>query len=129
MALLFAAPLPSFFFAQQALAAPGCSDLFSWLQGLDSDRDFTAAVEMAMGRSELETPPELWVSGATNQSGDELTGEPKGSERGAPAAGNLKKSAAVGASVEVGRPDEEKLSMLASLRTSFYGLLFRDVDR
>lgn len=46
-----------------------------------------------MGRSELETPPELWMESA----GD-----------------------------GVGRPDEEKLSMLSTIRTTFHSLLYRD---
>ena len=47
-----------------------------------------------MGRSELETPPELWVVGDTE--------------------------------VTVGRPDEEKLSMITNIRMAFHAMLYRD---
>jgi len=47
----------------EALSAPGTSDLFAWLRNAHtSDGNFQASVEMAMGKSELETPPELWIS-------------------------------------------------------------------
>ena len=36
-------------------------DLLDWLRSLPDDRDFTRGIELAMGRSEMECPPELWV--------------------------------------------------------------------
>ncbi len=82
----------------QELAKSEASELFVWLKGMASDADFQAAQEMALGRSELEVPPELWVVG-----GDGIGGEGSG-----------------------GRADEEKLSMLAAVRTRFHKLLYRD---
>ena len=32
-----------------------------WLRTLPDDQDFTRGIEMAMGRSEMECPPELWL--------------------------------------------------------------------
>lgn len=78
----------------EVLETDGAEDLLSWLQTMTSDADFQAAVEMAMGRSELETPPELWVAGDTE--------------------------------VTVGRPDEEKLSMITNIRMAFHAILYRD---
>jgi len=47
----------------ESLSAPGTRDLFAWLRNVhSSDGNFQASVEMAMGKSELETPPELWIS-------------------------------------------------------------------
>ena len=145
------------------MAEPGSGELFAWLRSLAVDGDFTAAVEMAMGRSELETPPELWVAadeggvdrGAGNAAeAAEATGGEAGtgsSAKGADRAGELpppppppqpqpqpqpgskktKPSAHEGGpkggrrEQGVGRPDEEKLSMLAALRTRFHRLLSR----
>jgi hypothetical protein len=85
----------------ECLTSEGCADLFEWLQSIPKDGDFQAAVEMAMGRSELETPPELWVD-------DSSTVEPNDSS-----------------SKSTGRPDEEKLSMLSSIRSTFHKLLYK----
>ena len=38
-----------------------CMDLLDWLRSLPDDQDFTRGIELAMGRSEMECPPELWV--------------------------------------------------------------------
>jgi len=84
-----------------------------------------------MGRSELETPPELWVDGYSEEGGtsnsrtsasndaaaaddDDQENNEKGhgSHRGAP----------------TGRPDEEKLSMLSSIRSTFHKLLYKQAD-
>lgn len=47
----------------ESLSAPGTSDLFAWLRSAHtSDGNFQPSVEMAVGKSELETPPELWIS-------------------------------------------------------------------
>ena len=37
-------------------------DLLGWLRTLSNDQDFLRGIEMAMGRSEMECPPELWLS-------------------------------------------------------------------
>ena len=41
-------------------------DLLGWLRTLANDQDFTRGIEMAMGRSEMECPPELWLSEGDN---------------------------------------------------------------
>jgi hypothetical protein len=63
----------------------------TWLRGFRVDAEFSTGVEMAMGRSEMECPPELWT-------------EKNGS----------------------GRPDEEKLSMLTSVRNFLYRWIYAD---
>ena len=138
----------------QALAAPGCSELFDWLRTIPSDGDFQAAVEMAMGRSELETPPELWVAegeGADEPGDDEQHDKhdamtaadepaPDGTALEALSSGAavvsdtkggapLSKRGGGGGGLVLngmGRPDEEKLSMLGAIRTRFHKLLYRD---
>ena len=38
-----------------------CLDLLEWLATQPDDTDFTRGIEMAMGRGEMECPPELWL--------------------------------------------------------------------
>ena len=38
-----------------------CLDLLDWLATQPDDTDFTRGIEMAMGRGEMECPPELWL--------------------------------------------------------------------
>ena len=66
-------------------------DLFRWLREMQNDADFTSSVEMAMGKTEMECPAELW---------QEEPGKP-------------------------GRPDEEKLSMISSVRSYLHGIIYR----
>ena len=37
------------------------TEILDWLRTLPDDQDFTRGIEMAMGRSEMECPPELWL--------------------------------------------------------------------
>jgi hypothetical protein len=69
-------------------------DLLVWLRTLQDDQDFTRGIEMAMGRSEMECPAELWVE-----------------EEG-----------------HAGRVNEGILSMLQSVRTYLYRLIYRKND-
>jgi MoxR-like ATPase len=62
----------------------------TWLRGLRVDADFSTSVEMAMGRTEMECPPELWIEQDDS----------------------------------VGRPDEEKLSMLTSVRNFLHRWIY-----
>jgi hypothetical protein len=77
-----------------------------------------------MGRSELETPPELWVDGYSEEGGtsnsrtstsDDATYDQEANEKGHGGA-------------PTGRPDEEKLSMLSSIRSTFHKLLYKQAD-
>ena len=47
------------------------SKLIEWLQALRSDIDFTSSVEIAMGKSEMECPDELWVNGQPGRPDEE----------------------------------------------------------
>jgi len=42
------------------LAVQAAAPLLDWLRGMPSDTDFTSAVEMALGRGEMECPDEMW---------------------------------------------------------------------
>jgi hypothetical protein len=37
----------------------GAPELLAWLRTLTSDRDFVSSIEIAMGKSEMECPPEV----------------------------------------------------------------------
>ena len=80
-------------FIQKIHDAP---ELLDWLREMPSDRNFAAGIEMSMGRSELESPVELWIS----------------ADNGVP-----------------GRPDEQKLSMLNSVRSHLHEFIYRPKDR
>ena len=139
----------------ESLSAPGTSDLFAWLRNAhSSDGNFQASVEMAMGKSELETPPELWISpddeivGDSKDDDDEDSrlagngGDDSNTDNDTGAATTSATAAIVTDSEvshqrlhgprggsnrqEVGRPDEAKLSMLGAIRTRFHKLLFRE---
>jgi hypothetical protein len=72
-------------------------DLLDFLRhAFANDNDFTAAVEMGMGKSEMECPPQLWIEG---------TGE------------------------QPGRPDEQRMSILSSVRSYLHDFIYRDQDR
>ena len=66
-----------------------CIEVLNWLRESPDDNNFTSSIEEAMGRTEMECPPELWI-----------TGKP-------------------------GRVDEEKLSMLRTVRSYLHDLIFR----
>jgi hypothetical protein len=70
-------------------------DIFRWLREMRNDADFTSGIEMAMSKSEMECPPELWKEEAG----------------------------------KLGRPDEEKLSMISSVRSYLYGIIYRTVEK
>ncbi len=69
-----------------------------------------------MGRSELETPPELWIDGEEGDLDNQVEGVSE--VRGEGARGEGVKGG--------GRPDEERLSMLTNVRARFRKLLYRD---
>lgn len=70
--------------------AQNCGELLNWLKKIPNDSDFTTSLEIAMGRSEMECPDELWQA-----------------EEGKP-----------------GRPDEQKLSMLQTVRSYFHSIIY-----
>ena len=74
-------------------------DLLDWLRTLSNDQDFTRGIELAMGRSEMECPPELWLT----EEGD-----------------------AVAASKGSGRVNEQILSMLQSVRSYLHAYIYRE---
>ena len=70
------------------------TELLAWLRKKRNDREFVTAVEMSMGKGEMECPAELWL---------EEPGQP-------------------------GRPDEEKLSMLQTVRAKLHAFIYREQD-
>ena len=70
--------------------------LLEWLRELPDDINFKSSIEEAMGKSEMECPPDLWQ--------DASNGKP-------------------------GRVDEQKLSMLSTVRGYLHDLIFRKSDR
>ena len=44
-------------------------ELLNWLRTIPNDTDFTASLEMALGRSEMQCPPELWIDGEDGRPG------------------------------------------------------------
>ncbi len=46
-----------------------CRDVFDWLRSQADDQDFQRGIELAMGKSEMECPVELWVEGVDGTPG------------------------------------------------------------
>ena len=79
-------------------------DLIGWLKTLPDDNDFMSALEMAMGRSEMECPVELWDAGDGANTGGHFSG------------GGL------------GRVSEQKLSWLRNVRSYLHPVIYHNHD-
>ena len=85
-----------------ATALSASLDLIGWLKTLPDDTDFMSALEMAMGRSEMECPAELWDDGSG-------------------AGGH-------GSSAGLGRVSEQKLSWLRNVRSYLHPVIYHNHD-
>ena len=85
-----------------ATALSASLDLIGWLKTLPDDTDFMSALEMAMGRSEMECPAELWDDGSG-------------------ASGH-------GSGAGLGRVSEQKLSWLRNVRSYLHPVIYHNHD-
>lgn len=77
-------------------------DILDWLRMHPDDQDFKNGIEMALGVSEMDCPPELWISSSTDQSAAEAAAQHQ----------------------TYGHIDEKVFSQLQFIRNYFHGVIF-----